>query len=129
MTKDQHKLPKDWEPPMRALAATLREHNVKVAWNGRLARALMLWGLKHLLFNKATHRAEPQDPLIVTDGCMWEANKVNGTRHSHAIEVVNERTGAVRFIKSGSRIAFVSGDMSDARTQEAYNAQRAKIKP
>ena len=58
---------------------------------------------------------------IVTDGCMWEANKRNGTSHSHAIEVVDIKTGAVRFIRSGSRIAFIDGEISDLRTQEVYN--------
>jgi hypothetical protein len=58
---------------------------------------------------------------LVTDGCMWEANKRNGTSHAHAIEVVDTETGAVRYIKSGSRITFVEGEISDLRTQEAYN--------
>ena len=59
--------------------------------------------------------------FILTDGCMWEANKKNGTKHAHAIEVVDAATGAVRYIKSGSKIAFVDGEITDLRTQEQYN--------
>lgn len=62
-----------------------------------------------------------EEIFIVTDGCMWEANKQNSTYHPHAIEVVNERTGQVRYIKSGSRISFVEGEISEGRSQEDYN--------
>lgn len=58
---------------------------------------------------------------ILTDGCMWELNKKMGSEHPHAVEVVDMETGAIRYIKSGSRIAFIEGDISDIRTQEAYN--------
>lgn len=58
---------------------------------------------------------------LVTDGCMWEANKRNGTEHSHAMEVVDIKTGAVRYITSGSKIAFIEGEITDIRTQKAYN--------
>lgn len=58
---------------------------------------------------------------LLTDLCMWEGNKKNGTFYPHAIEVVDEETGAVHFIKSGSRISFVRGEISARATQEAYN--------
>ena len=61
--------------------------------------------------------------FIITDGCMWEANKKNGTASPHAIEVVDSETGAVRYIKSGSRISFVSGEITENRSQEFYNKQ------
>lgn len=54
---------------------------------------------------------------------MWEMNKQNGSSHAHAIEVVDVATGAVRYIKSGSRIAFVDGEITEGRNQEAYNTQ------
>jgi len=59
--------------------------------------------------------------FLLTDSCMWEANKVNGTRSEHCIEVVDQETGQVRYIASGSKIRFVEGDISDVHTQEAYN--------
>lgn len=62
-----------------------------------------------------------EEIFIVTDGCMWEQNKQNSTYYPHAIEVVNERTGQVRYIKSGSRISFVEGEISENRNQEEYN--------
>lgn len=58
---------------------------------------------------------------LLTDGCMWEANKKNGTAHPHAVEVVDIETGQVVYIRSGSRIAFIEGHITDIRTQEAYN--------
>jgi len=39
---------------------------------------------------------------ILTDSCMWEANRKNGTRSEHCIEVVDVETGQTRFIRSGS---------------------------
>lgn len=62
--------------------------------------------------------------FILTDGCLWEMNKQNGTSHPHSIEVVDEETGAIRYIKSGARIRFVNGDISDGRNQEKYNSQK-----
>jgi len=59
--------------------------------------------------------------FIVTDGCMWEQNKRNTTCHPHAIEVVDVETGQVRYIKSGSVITFVSGNITQSRDQEMYN--------
>lgn len=52
---------------------------------------------------------------------MWEINKQTGNEHPHAVEVVDLETGAIRYIKSGSRIAFIEGEISDVRSQEAYN--------
>ena len=64
---------------------------------------------------------QDEEIFIVTDGCMCEANKQNSTYYPHAIEVVNQRTGQVRYIKSGSRISFVEGEISEGRSQEEYN--------
>ncbi len=61
--------------------------------------------------------------FILTDGCMWEMNKKGNTSFPHAIEVVDAETGAVRYIKSGSRIQFVGGEITDGRSQEQYNKQ------
>lgn len=61
---------------------------------------------------------------MLTDGCMWEINKQTGNEHPHAIEVVNLETGAIRYIKSGSKIKFIEGTISDIRSQEAYNIQK-----
>lgn len=58
---------------------------------------------------------------LLTDGCMWEANKRNSKSHAHAMEVVDLETGAVQYITSGSHIKFVKGTITDIRTQEAYN--------
>lgn len=67
---------------------------------------------------------------LLTDGCMWEKNKREGSSHSHAIEVVDTKTGAIRYIRSGSKISFIGGSISDLRTQEAYNkATSTKVSP
>lgn len=59
---------------------------------------------------------------IVTDSCMWERSKLENTnKGTHFIEVVDEETGQTVFIKSGSRIKFVDGDLSKVKTQEEYN--------
>lgn len=60
---------------------------------------------------------------ILTDGCMWEINKETGNEHPHAIEVMDIETGAIRYIKSGSRISFIEGQISDYRRQKTYNSQ------
>lgn len=64
---------------------------------------------------------------LVTDGCFWELNKQTGNEHPHSIEVVDLETGAIRYIKSGSKITFVDGDISDIRTQKVYNKQTNKM--
>jgi len=64
---------------------------------------------------------DTQKTFMITDSCFWEMNKQNGTRAPHAIEVVDVDTGQVRFIKSGSKIRFIEGDISDAHSQEVYN--------
>lgn len=69
------------------------------------------------------NKAKKDPEFILTDGCMWEMNKQNGSSYPHAIEVVDAATGAVRYIKSGSRIKFVGGEISEGRSQEQYNAQ------
>ena len=61
--------------------------------------------------------------FILTDGCLWEMNKKGGTYHPHAIEVFDPLTGQVRYIKSGSKIRFVTGEITPARDQENYNKQ------
>ena len=66
---------------------------------------------------------------LITDGCMWELNKKMGASHAHAIEVVDLETGAVRYIRSGSKIVFVEGDITDIRTQEAYNKATSEAVP
>ena len=58
---------------------------------------------------------------LLTDGCFWEINKQIGNEHPHSMEVVNLKTGAVRYITSGSRIKFVEGEITDIRTQAGYN--------
>lgn len=55
---------------------------------------------------------------------MWEANRISGVRAPHSIEVVDVETGQTRYIKSGSKIRFVEGDISDAFSQEMYNEQQ-----
>lgn len=62
-----------------------------------------------------------EEIYIVTDACMWEQNKKNSTFNPHAIEVVNIKTGQIRFIFSGSRITFVEGEITDISTQQVYN--------
>ena len=52
---------------------------------------------------------------------MWEANKKNKTFFPHAAEVVDIETGAVHYIKSGSKIAFIEGTITDRSTQKTYN--------
>ena len=66
---------------------------------------------------------EDTKAFILTDGCMWEKNKRDGTSFPHAIEAADAATGQVRYIKSGSRIAFLEGERTDARDQSKYNAQ------
>lgn len=62
--------------------------------------------------------------FILTDGCMWEKNKKEATSYPHSIEVVDEVTGQVRYIKSGSRISLVEGEITQGRSQEEYNKQK-----
>lgn len=69
---------------------------------------------------------EYEEVYLLTDGCMWELNKQTGNEHPHATEVVNPKTGAIRYIQSGSIIKFVEGKISDTRTQEAYNKATQK---
>lgn len=64
---------------------------------------------------------KPTQTFILTDGCMWEKNKKDGTAHPHAIEVIDAKTGQVRYIKSGSHIKFVAGEITDTRDQVQYN--------
>ena len=65
-------------------------------------------------------KVEPQ-VFLLTDGCMWEKNKQDKTCYPHAIEVVDMETGQIRYIKSGSRIQFVEGAITEGRDQEFYN--------
>lgn len=62
-----------------------------------------------------------KDIFILTDGCMWEARKQSDKSYPHAIEVVDAETGQVRYIRSGSRIKFIDGQITVARNQEDYN--------
>ena len=65
--------------------------------------------------------------FILTDSCMWEANRQQGTKAPHSVEVIDSETGKSRYIKSGSRIRFVSGDISEEYTQEEYNRQHDRF--
>lgn len=64
--------------------------------------------------------------FLLTDGCMWEATKEEGNEHPHCIEVVDIETGAVRYIKSGSRIKFLAGEITDIRSSQEYKEQTEK---
>lgn len=64
---------------------------------------------------------EHEEIYIITDGCAWEQNKQNDTYYPHAMEVVNIKTGQVKYIKCGSRIAFIEGEITEGRSQEEYN--------
>lgn len=59
--------------------------------------------------------------FLLTDGCMWEMNKQNKSDNPHAIEVVDADTGQIRYIKGGSLIKFVSGEITEGRSQKDYN--------
>lgn len=54
---------------------------------------------------------------------MWEANKKAGTAYPHSIEVVDTETGSVRYIKSGSKISFIEGEITETHSQEIYNKE------
>jgi len=68
-------------------------------------------------------KKDSEKTFILTDGCLWEMNKQNGTSHPHAIEVVDVETGQVRYIKSGSQVKFISGEITESRSQDSYNKQ------
>jgi len=68
-------------------------------------------------------KKDSEKTFILTDGCLWEMNKQNGTSHPHAIEVVDVETGQVRYIKSGSKVKFISGEITESRSQDSYNKQ------
>ncbi len=59
--------------------------------------------------------------FLITDACMWEMNKQNGKSSAHSIEVVDLETGQVRYIKSGSKIAFIEGFITESHNQDDYN--------
>ena len=71
-------------------------------------------------------KKDTEKTFLLTDGCMWEMNKKQGTSAPHAIEVVDIETGAVQFIKSGSKIKFIEGDITEGRSQEKYNKYSEK---
>lgn len=64
--------------------------------------------------------------FIVTDLCMWENNKQNKTNYPHAIQVVDLETGQVRYIRSGSKITLVEGQITPSHSQEEYNKVPSK---
>jgi hypothetical protein len=70
---------------------------------------------------------DTEKTFLLTDSCMWEANRQSGSRAPHAIEVVDTETGQVRYIKSGSLIRFVDGDITLPNTQEMYNEQQDSV--
>ena len=61
--------------------------------------------------------------FLITDGCVWEKNKKDGTSFPHSIEVVDVENGQVRYIRGGSRVMFVDGAITPGRSQEVYNKQ------
>ena len=69
-------------------------------------------------FRKDTNRV-----FILTDSCMWEKQKQDGTRAPHTIQVIDEQTGQTRYILTGARIKFLDGNISEPFTQEQYNVQ------
>ena len=66
---------------------------------------------------------DTEKTFLVTDSCLWEANRIGGTRSAHAIEVVDIDSGQVRYIRSGSKIKFLEGDITEKNSQEMYNEQ------
>lgn len=58
---------------------------------------------------------------------MWERNKKNGTSYPHAIEVVDSKTGQTRYIRSGSKIAFIEGSITETHSQGEYNRQTSQM--
>lgn len=64
---------------------------------------------------------ETKKEFAITDGCMWEKNLKEGTQHTHAIEVMDVETGQIKYIRGGSIIKFISGNITKARDQEDYN--------
>ncbi len=58
---------------------------------------------------------------IISDLCMWEKNKREGTMADYAICVIDEKTGQHRFVKTGARIKFLSGEISPTLSQKDYN--------
>lgn len=62
--------------------------------------------------------------FILTDSCMWEANRQLGVRSAHSVEVTDAETGQVRYLRSGTRIRFVDGFITEENTQEEYNRQQ-----
>lgn len=66
-------------------------------------------------------KKEKQRILILTDGCFWEKNKLEGTAKCHSIEVCDQETGQIFFIKNGAKIVLVEGQTRGHRTQESYN--------
>lgn len=64
--------------------------------------------------------SDTQKTFILTDLCMWEKNKKEGKREAHAIIVIDEETGQSRIINGGSKIRFVSGEISEPLSQEGY---------
>lgn len=89
--------------------------------NGIKTRGQLIPIIIQLLKERKQSMNKNEEIYIVTDGCMWEQNKQNETYHPHAIEVLNIKTGQIRYIKSGSRIVFIEGEISEGRNQEAYN--------
>lgn len=69
-------------------------------------------------------KKDTEKTFILTDSCAWEAERQSPTgRTDHIIEVIDDETGQVRWIKSGSRIKFVEGEITDPSKQEDYNNQ------
>lgn len=58
---------------------------------------------------------------MLTDSCMWEKNKQEGTSFGHSIEVVDIETGQVRYIRGGAKVALIEGEITETHSQEEYN--------
>jgi hypothetical protein len=59
--------------------------------------------------------------FLLTDICMWEKNKQEGTHAPHAVQAIDVKTGQSFFINSGSRIRFVDGEITEPLSQDEYN--------
>jgi len=74
-------------------------------------------------------RDDTEKVFILTDSCMWEANKQAGTKSEHTIQVIDEETGQCRYMPTGTRIKFVSGNISVPFDQDSYNQEQSPTNP
>lgn len=81
---------------------------------------------KYSKSKKKESKEDLSNTFMITDGCVWEMNRKNGTDYPHSMEVVNVQTGQVRYIRCGSIIKFLDGQITEARNQEKYNKFKHK---